>query len=153
MSIAPDYCRQNPEWAARRIDELEEQLQKKFFMRVASTVQSTHPYDKGEGVTEERIAEALSFADAIDYAYGKTGFVDTVKALAWAVRSNAEAADERREAAEAPITDIALLKAYSRAHNGKQLTGRDRALFLNYARIGIACATSAAIDAARKGGA
>lgn len=89
MGISAAYCRDNPEWAARRIDELEEQLQKKFFARTDDTRQSTHPYDRGDGVTKERIDEAMAFADAIDYAYGRTKWVDTIKALAWAVRSNA----------------------------------------------------------------
>ena len=87
MSTSPEYCRQNPEWAAAEIDELERRIAGKFFGdRATPCVGSSDGWQKPR--TKVEIEQALQFADALDYSYGYIAWVDAIKTLAWALRSN-----------------------------------------------------------------
>lgn len=89
MGISAVYCRNNPDWAAHRIDELEEQLRQKFFAPTAEHGPKLGGQDGWQkGRTAEQVQQALEFVDALDYSHGWTRWVDTMKTLAWAVRSN-----------------------------------------------------------------
>jgi len=91
MGISPDYCRRNADWAAARIDELERQIEQKFFAPTPEhgpKLGATDGWQKDR--TGDEVQQALEFADALDYSHGWTRWVDTIKTLAWAVRSNAE---------------------------------------------------------------
>lgn len=85
MGISIKHCADNPEWAARRIDELEAQIVGKFFT-------SVYPRAKGpwDHASQEQIDRALAFSDALDYSYGYTQWVDSMKALAVALRTRPE---------------------------------------------------------------
>lgn len=85
--ISEHYCREHPEWAARRIDELESQIVNKFFTSVCPPVKGPWQH-----ATQEQIDRALAFADGLDYSYGYTQWVDSMKALAVALRTRSESA-------------------------------------------------------------
>jgi hypothetical protein len=80
MGISERYCLENPAWAAKRIDELEAQVVARFFVPVKESAFHARL------ATPEDIERALAFVDALDYSYGYTKWVDTMKTLALALR-------------------------------------------------------------------